>query len=249
MKATIQQKLNQLEQQYNIKILFASESGSRGWGFPSPDSDYDVRFIFKRPVEEYLTIQKKNDQLTFPVNDELDISGWDLDKTLQLVTKSNSSPIEWLQSPIVYGEVQGFRDDLWSLCEHYFCARTCTHHYLGIAKGAMATIEGETIKIKKLFYVLRPLLAAQWCIEKRTLPPMNINPLMQLLPDNLKQEVEALINLKAASEEQFMINIHPELKIWINDTFNKCIQESATLEKKQPEIAKADIFFRNTIKA
>ena len=46
MKDLIIQKLKEIEQTENIRILHAVESGSRAWGFPSPDSDYDVRFIY-----------------------------------------------------------------------------------------------------------------------------------------------------------------------------------------------------------
>ncbi|NDV58411.1 nucleotidyltransferase domain-containing protein [Bacteroides sp. 519] len=248
MEQRIKDKLIDIEREQHIKILFAAESGSRAWGFPSPDSDYDVRFIFIRATDDYLTIQKKADQLTFPIDDELDISGWELGKTLQLITKSNSSPFEWLQSPVVYNTTASFHQDMWTLCQHYFCARTNAHHYIGIAKGAMNSLKGDELKIKKLFYILRPLLAALWCVDKGSIPPMNIYPLLELLPANLKQIVHNLIDLKASSEERCTIPITGILKLWIDETFDYCTQKSQSLEKVQFDIKEADTFFRKTIK-
>ena len=148
MEATIQQKLTDIEQTYKVRILYSCESGSRAWGFPSFDNDY-------------LTIQPKKDHLSFPINDELDVYGWDILKVLQLVVKSNTTPFEWLQSPVIYRENKKIKEELWQLCQNYFCPKSNIHHYLGVAHGAMETMQEEEIKIKKLFYVLRPLLAAQ----------------------------------------------------------------------------------------
>lgn len=173
MKTTIINRLAAIERSNDIKILFACESGSRGWEFPSPDSDFDVRFIYVRPINHYLAISEKDDQLGFPINDELDIYGWDIKKVLKLIRKSNTTPFEWLQSPIIYREQDDFKNKLWTLCQSYFYRKTNVNHYLGIARGAIDTvINGDEIKIKKLFYVLRPLLSAKWCLEKNTIAPM-----------------------------------------------------------------------------
>ncbi|NDV93887.1 nucleotidyltransferase domain-containing protein [Dysgonomonas sp. 521] len=181
MKTTITGKLQEIEQRHRIRILYACESGSRAWGFPSPDSDYDVRFIYVRPLDSYLSIKETDDYLNFPLTDELDINGWDIRKTMKLISRSNTTPFEWIQSPVVYYEQEGFKDEVWNLCQNYFCRRSNIHHYLGIARGAMASIKDEELKIKKLFYILRPLLAAMWCIEKNSIAPMNISPLLELI--------------------------------------------------------------------
>ena len=78
MKNPIINRLQELEAENNVKILYACESGSRAWGFPSATSDYDVRFIYLRPVEWYLSIEQKRDVIEYPVENDLDISGWDL---------------------------------------------------------------------------------------------------------------------------------------------------------------------------
>lgn len=120
MKTRILNQLQEIEKTHQLRVLYACESGSRGWQFPSPDSDFDVRFIYVRSADFYLSVAEKQDHLGFPIDDELDIYGWDLKKVLQLTGKSNTTPFEWLQSPIVYREVEGFRSDLWALSQHFF---------------------------------------------------------------------------------------------------------------------------------
>ena len=152
MKAKILDILSDLESQKNVKVLYAAESGSRAWGFPSPDSDFDCRFIFVKPMDGYLSIVESDGQIGYPVDDVLDISGWDLQKTLRLVCKCNASPFEWLQSPIVYREEAGFRDQLWTLCQEFFNPKALIFHYLGIAKGALSKTNQEgNLTVKKFF--------------------------------------------------------------------------------------------------
>lgn len=247
MKEIIKNKLEKIEKEYGIKILYSCESGSRAWGFPSPDSDYDVRFVYSRPIEEYLTIQPKKDHLSFPINDELDIYGWDISKVLQLITRSNTTPFEWLQSPVIYKEDKTFKEELWQLCQSYFCPRSNIHRYLGIARGAMETMNGKDIKIKKLFYVLRPTLAALWCAEKNTIAPMSIFPLMDLLTDDLRKKVLSLIELKSTANESYVIEIDRDIKTWIDRTFDYCMEASLQLTKKDFDRKITDEFFRKTI--
>ncbi len=247
MKTTIQQKLTEIENAHGIKILYSCESGSRAWGFPSPDSDYDVRFIYTRSLNDYLTIQPKKDHLSFPINDELDIYGWDISKVLQLITKSNTTPFEWLQSPVIYREDKTFKEELWQLCQNYFCPRSNIHHYLGVARGAMETMQEEEIKIKKLFYALRPLLAALWCAEKYTIAPMSIHLLMDLLSDDLRKKVLSLIELKSTANEAYLIRIDQDIKTWIDQTFDYCMEVSLQLAKKDFDQKISDEFFRKAI--
>ena len=249
MQTVILNKLKEIEEQHCIKLLFSCESGSRGWEFPSLDSDYDVRFIYSRPYDAYLSIVERRDDLRFPINNEMDVYGWDIRKVLKLVRKSNTTPFEWLQSPIIYRQEEGFRDNLWALCRHYFDPRTNIHHYLGIARGAMDTmVNGNEIKIKKLFYVLRPLLSAKWCLEKNSIAPMTIGLLMDLLPDDLHREVRNLITLKARSPESFVIKTGESLNSYINHEFARIDEASGKLEKKYFGEDQLDAFFVKTIK-
>jgi uncharacterized protein len=248
MQSTILNKLVSIEQEHNIRILFACESGSRGWQFPSPDSDYDVRFIYLKPYKFYLSVLNRKYEMNFPINDELDIYGWDIRKVLQLVGKSNTTPFEWLQSPIVYRQQEGFRDNLWALCQQYFGQRSNIHHYLGIANGALETIiNGDQIKIKKLFYILRPLLAAKWCLEQKSIAPMTIGPLMTLLPPALQNEVSDLIILKADAPESFIVKISQALKAWIEQELAGINEASKQIQRDHFTAEKLDHFFVKTI--
>ena len=248
MEKVIISKLKEVAAEHTIKMLFACESGSRGWQFASTDSDYDVRFIYTRPYKYYLSVQERKYDLHFPITDELDMYGWDIRKVLQLIYKSNTTPFEWLQSPIVYIQNEEFQKAIWQLCQHYFSQRSNMHHYLGIARGALDAIaqDGE-MKIKKLFYVLRPLLAAKWCWLQNGIAPMSIEPLMAILPTRLQTEVYDLIKIKATAAESFAITISAGLQSFINDEMSNLQEVAADLEKRYFDVRQLDDFFVQTI--
>ena len=102
IQALVDRKLDEIEEMEGVKILHAVESGSRAWGFASPDSDYDVRFVYVRPEQYYLRLDEKKDFINWELDETLDINGWDLSKTLQHFHKSNASLYEWGNSPVVY---------------------------------------------------------------------------------------------------------------------------------------------------
>src|SRR5690606_13349752 len=153
MLEIIKKEILEIEKKENIKVLYACESGSRAWGFPSKDSDYDVRFIYMKPKDWYLSIDDHKDTLEFPINDVLDISGWDIRKTLKLFRSSNAVIYEWLQSPIVYKEEPGFLNKMNALFPDFFSGRAGMHHYLSMAKNCFENdLQGEQVKLKKYFY-------------------------------------------------------------------------------------------------
>lgn len=102
MEKEIREKLEEIEEKENVMILLAVESGSRAWGFASPDSDYDVRFIYVRSIEEYLRLDEQKDVIDWQLDDVLDINGWDLKKALVQFRRGNATLFEWSNSPIVY---------------------------------------------------------------------------------------------------------------------------------------------------
>jgi hypothetical protein len=120
MRPQILSLLAGLEAEHGIRILYACESGSRAWGFPSPDSDYDVRFVYAHPVEWYFSVEDLQDTLERPVSDQLDAGGWELRKALRQLRKSNATLFEWLQSPVVYREAEGFGEAMRELMHAYF---------------------------------------------------------------------------------------------------------------------------------
>lgn len=169
MREKIQEQLRRIEEAENIKILLAVESGSRAWGFASPDSDYDVRFIYIRRLEDYLRLDAVRDVIELPIDDVLDINGWDLQKTLRLLYKSNPTLFEWFSSPIVYQKTE-FADKFRELMMHYFSSKKTLYHYISMAEGNYREyLQGEIVRAKKYFYVLRPVLACRWILDRGTL--------------------------------------------------------------------------------
>ncbi|SHK70452.1 nucleotidyltransferase domain-containing protein [Hymenobacter psychrotolerans] len=204
MHARIQTALTQLETTHGIRILYACESGSRAWGFPSPDSDYDVRFIYSHPAEWYLTLDDGPDTLNFPVDAELDLAGWELRKALKLLRGSNAALFEWLQSPVVYAAAAGFRAALGPLLPACWNPRAGLHHYLGqLRRGVEEDLTGEQVRLKRLFYALRSALAARW-IQRHPdqVPPMEFAALRELLPIELHGQAEELLTRKATADEK-----------------------------------------------
>ena len=197
MKSLIIQKLNEIEKVNKVRVLLAVESGSRAWDFASPDSDYDVRFIYIRERNDYLRLDAISDVIELPISDELDINGWDLPKTLRLLYNSNPTLFEWLSSPIIYMETS-FAETIRKEMMNFFSVKRSLYHYLSMAQGNSHAIQkGEMVRAKKYFYVLRPVLACRWVLAKETPPPMLFADLAEAeLPLSLKEEVNKLLDLK-----------------------------------------------------
>lgn len=202
----IKSELRALELSYDMRIVLAVESGSRAWGFPSADSDYDVRFIYVHRHEWYLSIdlEKKSDVIEEPIHDLLDISGWDLRKALKLFHKSNPPLLEWLQCPMIYCEKYSAAAKLRSLLSDFYLPKANFFHYMHMARGNIREyLQGDTVWQKKYFYVLRPLLAMLWI--ERGLGPVPIE--FKLLLDTviadsyLRQTIDDLIEAKKNGAE------------------------------------------------
>src|SRR5687767_6855485 len=116
----IKEILVHLEQQFNVKVMYACETGSRAWGFPSPDSDYDIRFIYMHERNWYLHLGERKDTIDIAITNDLDISGWDLRKSLKLLKKSNAPLIERFQSPIEYYHDKNFKEEFRELIKLYY---------------------------------------------------------------------------------------------------------------------------------
>ena len=219
MKNKIIALLNDIAVKENITILYACESGSRAWGFPSTDSDYDVRFVYVRKQNAYLNIRKTDDQLSYPITDDLDIYGWDLKKFLQLLHKSNCTPFEWLQSPVVYMKNDAFYIEVVAVLPTYFNDAQQLYHYKGIAYGSLKDATIDTIGIKKLFYVIRPLLAALWIVMYKQYPPMHMAGLLKPVSTDLKTTINDLIAQKSIAGEKEVLTIDETIKAFISECF------------------------------
>lgn len=251
MKNLITTRLKELETTYNITILYACESGSRAWGFASPNSDWDVRFIYVHSNDWYLSIDEKKDMMDFAIDEnELDLSGWELRKTLRLFKGSNASPFEWLQSPIVYLDNYNFREKLWNLTPYYFKPRSTAFHYLGLAKNsAKKGLVNGLMDIKKYFYVLRPLLAAYWICHRQTPPPMEFAPLLKQLSNNipLHQAIQRLTAKKIAAQEGDFTEPIPIIQDFIERQLNECGKLAKGLPTEQEDVTKLNILFRSFV--
>lgn len=207
MRAQIMEELAAIEARHEVTVLFACESGSRGWGFASPDSDYDVRFIYVNRLPWYLTVTPRRDVIELPISGELDINGWDLRKALGLMRESNPTLLEWLRSPIVYREDAQAMPRFRALSEAVFSNARGWHHYASMAKKNFREhLQAETVRYKKYLYVLRPLLAARWIRMRPGVPPMRFADLAQHTLDPVRDaalidEINALLEVKMRAGE------------------------------------------------
>jgi uncharacterized protein len=155
--------LQQLEQENNIRILFAAESGSRSWNFPSRDSDYDIRFLYVRPPNDYIVLSDKRDTIEYMPNKMIDAVGWDLKKALRLLTKSNPNLFNWSDSPIIYRSSPPFTKRFRELCGAAYSANTWFHHFLSLAKKKLAVfIDPAQTHVKHFMYLLRAVTACRY---------------------------------------------------------------------------------------
>ncbi|MBR5616876.1 MAG: nucleotidyltransferase domain-containing protein [Oscillospiraceae bacterium] len=213
-------KLKEIEAQENIRIIHCIESGSRAWGFASPDSDYDVRFIYVRPLEYYLRLEKTRDVIEWQLDDTLDINGWDLQKALRLLHSSNPTLFEWNNSPIVYKTTPEWAE-ISAVIDVFFQKKAGLHHYLSTARtNYREYLKGDMVRLKKYFYVLRPLLACRWILERQTPPPMLFTELADAcLEEALMPAVQGLLQQKMETPE---LGVGPRIDV-INDYLDASI--------------------------
>ena len=248
MKEIIQKKLEEIEKQEHVKIILAIESGSRAWGFESADSDYDVRFIYVREPEIYLRLDTVSDVIEWQLDEVFDISGWDIKKALQLLYKSNPTLFEWINSPIVYKETREGRE-LRDISKQYFDVKKSVMHYLNMASNTFDDyLQDESVKLKKYFYALRPILAAKYALENKTQPPTKFNDLKDMmLEDNLKTEVNHLLELKMKSKEAEYISVIEKLNLYIEKKMNEIHKHAYQLNEMTFEWDIINHYFLNLL--
>lgn len=206
IRADIMSRLRAAEREHDVKVLLAVESGSRAWGFESPNSDYDARFIYVHRKDWYVSVgfEEQRDVIEYPIVDDIDINGWDLRKALRLFAKSNPAFVEWIQSPILYSETGPFAAQARALLPSHYACDSGFHHYLSMAKSNYREyLQGDMVKIKKYFYVLRPLLAVRWLNCYGYAPPIEFDKLLHLIEDQpvvLAAIHELLVKKRAAPE-------------------------------------------------
>jgi len=244
----IHSELAKIEDNENLTILLAVESGSRAWGFASPDSDYDVRFIYIRPRDYYLKLEKRRDVCEWVLDETLDINGWDFDKTLRLLRSSNPTLFEWMSSPIVYRKHPAF-DSLMENSDEFFLSIPGLHHYLHMAEGNYREfLKGDMVKLKKYFYVLRPILACYHILSTGTPPPMRFSELVEAQMDQaLIPEINALLKQKGITSEMGMAPKVVRINEYIEASLaylSEEISKQSSDKPKKPWGVLNDIFLR-----
>ncbi len=203
MTDSIQKLLSDLESERRLEILYACESGSRAWGFHSPDSDYDIRFIYRRPVKDCYLVTSGSDTIEIPIKDDLDPGGWELRKALGLLAKSNGALIEWLHSPIVYRANEEFLKEMRELARDNLSRRGLANHYRGMAHRVVETgLKEESPSGKAYLYAVRATLAAQHVIETGTPPPVEFSDLLHYLIPEDREAVDFLLEWKKTAGEK-----------------------------------------------
>ncbi len=201
--AEINEKLNEIELKEGVRILHAVESGSRAWGFASPDSDYDVRFVSVRSAEDYLRLDEPRDVIEWQLDDVLDINGWDLKKALRQFARGNATLFEWSGSPIVYRTTDDWKK-IREVSKQYFSEKSAVYHYYGTANNTfLEYLQGETVRYKKYFYAIRPLLAAEYIEKYHEAPPVLFDDLLKMdIGTDLRKGIEELLEIKKKTTEK-----------------------------------------------
>lgn len=235
IRKNILDKLNEIEQREQVKILHCVESGSRSWGFASPDSDFDVRFVYVRQKNHYLQLQEVRDVMEWELNEVYDISGWDLQKYLRLLHKSNPTCFEWANSMEFYRTSPEW-EKVRELLPKYFLRKPMMYHYLSMAKANYHKFfTEEIVKLKKYFYVLRALLACQWVCDKNSPPPMPFLELVDAeLPAELLPIVNELLERKKITGELGMQEHIPELDKYILCKFEELTAKASQFPSDSP---------------
>lgn len=234
--AEIMHRLARAEDEHGVRILLAIESGSRAWGFASPNSDYDVRFIYAHEARWYQSVdlEERRDVIEYPIVDDIDLNGWDLRKALRLFWKSNPAFVEWIQSPIRYLERGGFGAGARALLPQVYSVESGMYHYRSMAKtNYRGYLRAEQVPLKKYFYALRPLLSVLWLERYGTPAPIEFHALLHLIDDrpDLRRDIDALLERKRGAPEMGLDNPVPSINAFVEE-------QLARLETMQPEAAR-----------
>ena len=239
MTEQINAALEEIERTENVRILYAVESGSRAWGFASPDSDYDVRFVFARAFSDYLKVEPKRDVIEKMLPDDLDVSGWDIYKALRLFRASNPPLLEWLHSPIIYQESGEFAQTLRDIAAVTFSPKRTAYHYVSMArKNYAVNIAGkDAVTLKKYLYVIRPLFCVQWLETHMTPPPTAFSEIrdgIELAPE-INKILEDLLAKKREAKETDKSAPYAALNAYLEMEIERAQTVCATLPNQRIE--------------
>ena len=245
------QALADIEVAHDVSVLYACESGIRGWVFASPDSDYDVRFLYVHRLPWYLAVEPRRDVIELPISDELDVGGWELRKTLRLLRRANPVLLEWLDSPVIYRQHEAWAGEIRDLAAQWFSPQRGRYHYLAMAhRNFRGYLQGESVRLKKYLYVLRPLLAALWIERGLGQPPMRFADLAGYLvtDEALRVEINALLAIKMRSGEAEYSPRWPGIHAFVESELARTAVD-ADYKKPEGEAAALDAFLMRTVLA
>jgi uncharacterized protein len=257
-QAYIRAKLDDLAKLHNIIIIHAVESGSRAWGFPSKDSDYDVRFIYAHDLGHYLCVDHKRDVIEAPIlhddflGVEFDLKGWDIKKAIYLALRGNVVVNEWLTSPIryiynnhYYNDLVGFINEVSELTSYLYFYRNHMHK----PWNSYSREKSEPIKIKHYCYVMRCALSLKWLEKQKTSPPMDVPSLLKGidLDKNLRNEINLLISSKAESVESSNMPRSAILDDFIDNAISEERERLPKDEQQKRNIDKANALFKKIV--
>ncbi len=251
MKEKIKHYLEEIEKEKDIRVLLACETGSRAWGFPSPDSDYDIRMIYVHKREWYLSLTKHKDTIERMFeNNDIDITGWELKKALRLLGKSNAAFLERIQSPILYKHDDDFLKEVRLVASNHYSKIATIHHYLNMGKRCFYEIENQKkYKLKKFFYALRAATACKWILDRDEIPPIVFQEMMQGLEieEKIKERVNELIELKAEISESYLHFGEEAIFAFIQKNISQAKENFKSLPAAQGRLEDLNIFFRKQI--
>ena len=247
VREEILQRLQRTEKEHGVRILMAIESGSRAWGFASPNSDYDVRFIYAREKDWYVSVdlEDRRDVIEYPIVDDIDLNGWDVRKALKLFWKSNPAFVEWIQSPITYINQGEFRDAANQLLPSVYSVEKGIYHYRSMAKtNYRGYLQSDKVPLKKYLYVLRALLSIRWLEQYGTVAPIEFDKLLALVTDpTLLEAIHALLAKKKRSEEKMLEPAIPVLNAFIESELARLEHITLARSDRMGEMAALNALF------
>ena len=251
IRTEVLSRLYKTEQQEGVRVLMAIESGSRAWGFASPNSDYDVRFIYSREKDWYVAVdfEEKRDVIEYAITDEIDLNGWDVRKALRLFWKSNPSFVEWIQSPITYINSGIFREAALELLPQLYSVEKGIHHYHSMAKtNYRGYLRSELVPLKKYFYVLRPLLSIKWLETRQCPAPIEFHRIVELIDDKpLLQAIDELLEKKKINKEMELSPAIPILNNFIESELNRLESFQPVKSERTAEMMQLNTLFHKVL--
>ena len=230
MEERIRHELETIQHEHDVTIVYACESGSRAWGFPSSDSDYDVRFVYCHPRDWYLSVGKRPEVIEHIQDSVLDIVGWDVRKAIYLLRKSNMSVVEWFGSPIVYLRRDDPCQSLQEVISQGFSPTQAARHYLSMARTNIQSLNKPNVALKTYLYAIRPLLCCRWILERDEVPPVPFQTLVDTFLDRTEValEIDRVLSNKQATRERDLVVRRPVLDEYVQSEYSRLFAQLPT---------------------